>query len=54
MPNCPKCLKDFSSQKAVSFHISQPRSRCYHSNLPWAALEVPRPILHSESPQVLG
>ena len=41
MPNCPRCLKYFSSEQGVVFHLSQPRCACHDNNYAFG-LEVPR------------
>ncbi|KAH0839464.1 hypothetical protein J3R83DRAFT_271 [Lanmaoa asiatica] len=41
MPNCPRCLKYFSSERGVTFHLLQPRCACYNNNYIFS-LEVPR------------
>ncbi|KAF8415527.1 hypothetical protein L210DRAFT_3616586 [Boletus edulis BED1] len=40
MPNCPRCLKHFSSERGVKFHLSQPLCPCHDNNYAFA-LEVP-------------
>lgn len=60
MPNCPRCLKFFSSQRGVTYHLSQPRSACHDNNYVFD-LEVPATVedldlmdislrMHSPSP----
>ncbi|KAF8424247.1 hypothetical protein L210DRAFT_3615138 [Boletus edulis BED1] len=41
MSNCPRCLKHFSNERGVQFHLAQPRSACHNSNYRHT-LEVPR------------
>ncbi|KAG6378227.1 hypothetical protein JVT61DRAFT_13927 [Boletus reticuloceps] len=39
MPNCPRWLKHFSSERGVKFHLSQPLCPCHDNNYAFA-LEV--------------
>ena len=32
MPNCPRCLKYFSSERGITFHLSQPHCTCHDNN----------------------
>ncbi|KAG6372948.1 hypothetical protein JVT61DRAFT_6988 [Boletus reticuloceps] len=41
MPNCPRCLKHFSNERGIQFHLAQPRAACHDSNYQYS-LEVPR------------
>ncbi|KAG6380527.1 hypothetical protein JVT61DRAFT_8693 [Boletus reticuloceps] len=41
MPNCPRCLKFFLSERGIQAHHAQPCSACHDNNYRYT-LEVPR------------
>ena len=47
MPNYPRCLKYFSSEQGIKFHLSQPCCACYDNNY---AFELEVPHLCTSSP----
>ncbi|KAF8120747.1 hypothetical protein EV363DRAFT_1188133 [Boletus edulis] len=51
MSNCPRCLKHFSNEHGVQFHLAQPRSACHNSNYRHT-LEVPRLSVSPEPPAI--